>query len=172
MRTVALSGCVLAACVLTVTVLALAQEPRPPGERPSPPQAHERPWESAQPRHLPPPSDLSPMARQLLRERMVRHGKTMSELVQSVIVLDYNEAARLSRDIAEEPRLGRPVSPSDLNAGLPDKFFELQDELHERATHLAEVARTRNGAALAPAFGQLAETCVSCHRVYSMGRTP
>jgi Cytochrome C' len=157
--------------VLLAVAVAAAEEPRPP-ERPLPPQPAQRPWDTAQPRHLPPPSDLSPMARQLLRERMVRHGKTMSDLVQSVIVLDYAEAARLSREIAEEPRLARPLSQSDLNAGLPERFFELQDELHQRANRLSEVARSRNGSALAPAFGQLAETCVSCHRVYSMGRTP
>jgi hypothetical protein len=156
--------------LLLVCAVAVAEEPRPP-ERPLPNQPAARPWEPS-PRHLSPSSELSPMARQLLRERMVRHGKTMSELVHSVILLDYGESFRLSREIAEEPRLARPLQPNDMNASLPDKFFELQDELHERATRLAEAARTRNGSLLAPAFGQLAETCVSCHRVYSTGRTP
>jgi cytochrome c556 len=123
-------------------------------------------------RHLSPPGDLSPAVRQLLHERMARHGRTMSALVQSVIVLDWNESSRLAREIVEEPRLARPISKdaSELNSALPERFFQLQDELRERAQRLGDLARARNGAELPKAFGQLTETCVSCHRIYSMGR--
>jgi hypothetical protein len=105
---------------------------------------------------------------------MARHGKSMSELVQAVIVLDYPRTARLAREIAEEPRLARPLSQNanEVNVSLPEPFFQLQDELRQRAARLAEAARTRGQTELAPAFGQLTETCVSCHRVYSTGRLP
>jgi hypothetical protein len=159
--------------VLIVSVIALGQEPRPihPTERPPPPQPTQRSW-SATEHHLPPPADLSPAVRNLLRERMGRHGKTMSELVQAVIVLDYAQTVRLAREIAEEPQLARPLShdATELNSSLPEEFFQLQQELHMRASSLAEAARTRNGAEMAPAFGKLAETCVACHRTYSTGR--
>jgi hypothetical protein len=163
--------------VICAYALGLAEEPRPshPVEKPLPPENEARPWETTPPaRHLPPPAQLSPAVRSLLHDRMARHGNTMTDLVQSVILLDYDKAARLAREIAEEPRLARPLTKdaSELNAQLPDRFFELQDALHTRASHLAEIARTRNGAELAPAFGQLAETCVSCHRVYEIGRAP
>src|SRR4051794_19641108 len=120
-----------------VCTLGFGQEPRP-GERPTLPPPTQRPGEPL-PRHLAPSAELSQVARQLLRERMVRHGKTMTDLVQAVIVLDYAATARLAAEIAEEPRLARPLSPNDLNASVPDKFFELQDELHQRASTLSEV---------------------------------
>jgi hypothetical protein len=161
------------ALVFVLRAHALGQEPRPP-ERPELPPTSARPFVPPAERHLPPPAQLSPTTRALLHTKMAQHRRDMTDLVMAVILIDYPESARLARSIAEEPRLARPLTKdaTELNTTLPDRYFQLQDELHERAAHLAEVARARNGAELASAFGQLAETCVSCHRVYSMGRMP
>ena len=156
--------------VVICTAIATGQEPRPiqPSERPPPPSQTQRPGMPAE-HHLAPPADLSPTVRRLLHERMGRHAKTMSELVQAVIVLDYPQTERLAHEIGEQPRLARPLSQdaTELNSSLPDEFFRLDDQLRSRASLLADAARMRNGAELATSFGNLAETCVACHRTYS-----
>ena len=77
------------------------------------------------------PSYLRPIARQLLTQRMVRHGRDMLALVEAVLLLDRETAQRLAGEIAAEPRLTRPIAggADDVNAALPERFFVLQDEL-------------------------------------------
>lgn len=114
------------------------------------------------------PSYLSPMARQLLKRRMARHGRDMLTLVQAVLFLDRETTQRLAGELAAEPRLTRPIAggEDDLNASLPERFFVLQDELRSRSLALAEVARKSDDAALAARLGELTQTCVSCHSAY------
>lgn len=111
---------------------------------------------------------LPPQAREVLRSRMERHGAEMTVLMATVVLLDYEAAEALALDIAREPRLGRPM-PSEtdtLNALLPPRFFDLQDQLLQRAEATAAAARLRDDAGLARAFSALGETCVSCHSAY------
>jgi len=114
------------------------------------------------------PSYLSPIARQLLKRRMARHGHDMLTLVQSVLLLDHATTQRLASEFAAEPRLTRPIAggEDDLNAALPERFFVLQDELRSRALSLAEAAKKTDDAALASRLGELTQTCVSCHSTY------
>lgn len=114
------------------------------------------------------PGYLSPMARQLLKRRMGRHGKDMLELVQSVVLLDRDNAGRLATQVAEEPRLTRPIAggEDDLNASLPERFFVLQDELRVKAKSVAEAARKSDDVTLATRTGEMMQTCVGCHSTY------
>jgi cytochrome c556 len=114
------------------------------------------------------PSYLSAIARQLLTQRMVRHGRDMLALVESVLLLDRETTQRLAAEIAAEPRLTRPIAggADDVNAALPERFFVLQDELKSRATDLAEAARLGDDVKLAARLGELTQTCVSCHSTY------
>lgn len=114
------------------------------------------------------PSYLSPLARQLLKQRMARHGKDMLALMEAVLFLDRPTALRLAQDIAEEPRLTRPIAggADDMNAALPERFFVLQDELKSRALSLAQAARGTDNVALAGRLGELTQTCVTCHATY------
>jgi hypothetical protein len=114
------------------------------------------------------PGYLSPLARGLLKRRMARHGQDMLALTQAVIFLDHESTQRLATVIAEEPRLTRPIAggEDDLNAALPERFFVLQDELRSRAKALAEVSRGTDNDSLAARFGELTQTCVSCHSTY------
>jgi cytochrome c556 len=111
---------------------------------------------------------LSPAARALVRQKMAQHSKQMTELVWAVVFLDHRETARIAIAIASEPRLARPTTrdATELNAALPPLYFELQDRLRDRAQNLAVAARTWDGQAVARAYGQVAETCVSCHEAY------
>ena len=114
------------------------------------------------------PSYLSPIARQLLTQRMVRHGRDMLALVEAVLLLDRETTQRLAAEIAAEPRLTRPIAggADDVNAALPERFFVLQDELKSRAVDLAEAARGSDDAKLAARLGEVTQTCVSCHSTY------
>jgi hypothetical protein len=114
------------------------------------------------------PSYLSPLARQLLKKRMARHGRDMVNLVQSVLFLDRETTRRLAAEMAAEPRLTRPIAggENDLNSALPMRFFVLQDELRSRALALGEAALTAKTVDLATRLGELTQTCVSCHSTY------
>jgi hypothetical protein len=117
---------------------------------------------------LPEPDWLPSEAREMLSARMQRHGEEMMLLLVSVMTLSHDDTMQLAEEVAAEPRLGRP-SPGEtdtINARLPARFFELQDQLAERAHAVAAAAKANDDARIVRAYGQLAETCVSCHTVY------
>ncbi|MEW5740328.1 MAG: cytochrome c [Myxococcota bacterium] len=115
------------------------------------------------------PEYLNELARQLLRQRMTRHGKDMTRLVQAVLLLEKDVAKDLAQAIASEPRITRPSpgASDELNSALPEQFFVRQDELRERAKALAQAA-AQGGSddALAVRLGELTRTCVGCHSAY------
>lgn len=131
------------------------------------------------PRKAPPPKDpsapalktpdyLNELARQLLKERMTRHGRDMSRLVQAVVLLERDVAKELAQSIANEPRITRPTpgASDELNTALPEQFFVRQDELRERARALAAAAKSGKDDELAGRLGELMRTCVGCHSAY------
>jgi cytochrome c556 len=114
------------------------------------------------------PTYLSPLARQLLKQRMKRHGTDMLAMLRAVLFLDHESTQRLAAELAAEPRLTRAIAggADDLNAALPERFFVLQDELRSRALDLAAAAKEANDARLAARLGDVTQTCVSCHSTY------
>lgn len=124
--------------------------------------------ETSAQKRLPPPGHFPPTARALLSDRMQHHGQAMSDIVWSVLFLDYDAAADIAEEIASEPQLARPVrrEAGELNSLLPERFFALQEELVLRAKTLARVARTEDAGAIAQAIGELSGTCVRCHATY------
>ena len=126
------------------------------------------PTAAAAPRALPAPAHLPRAARSLLAERMQRHGSAMTDMIWAALFLDYDSAADIAQEIVSEPRLARPLSQdaSELNALLPEAFFQLQDDLATQAAALAEVAPRREPAALSAALSRLTDTCMRCHAAY------
>jgi cytochrome c556 len=114
------------------------------------------------------PDYLNELARQLLKERMARHGKDVSRLVQAVVLLERDVARELAHAIATEPRITRPTpgASDELNSALPEQFFVRQDELRDRSRALAEAAKGKSDDELAARFGDLMRTCVGCHSAY------
>ena len=114
------------------------------------------------------PEWLPHEAREMLGARMDRHGEEMMLLLVSVMTLHHEDTELLAEQVAAEPRLGRPApgEKGTINALLPARFFELQDQLTERAHAIAAAARAKDNGRIVRAYGQLAETCVSCHSVY------
>ncbi len=100
-----------------------------------------------------------------LRPQMKEHGPHMEELVWTVVLLQRDQTRVLSASIAASEKLARPL-PGDLesvNAGVPERFFQLQDDFHARASALHRASKAGNDDEVAAAFGKLAETCVACH---------
>src|SRR5438477_11963766 len=87
-----------------------------------------RPSRTIQP-ELPPPAHIPPAARAILKARMDRHGAQMGDLVSTLLLLDYDGAARVAGAIYDEPTVARPLASDDLNQLLPERFFVLQDQL-------------------------------------------
>jgi len=113
-------------------------------------------------------SALSGAARAALHARMKGHGDDMAHLSMAVVGLRYEEASSRAHQIATEPKMARDFGGdlSSVNAELPSRFFTLQDELSKRASALEAAAKAQDDAALAPAYGRVAEACVACHSQY------
>jgi hypothetical protein len=124
------------------------------------PTAHER---------LADPSGIPEAARQVLRTKMGRHDFQMRAVLSRVVLLDDDGIARAAGEIYDEPALARPVGGDELNQLLPERFFQLQDELKAHAKKLVIASQAHNRAAVADEFAGLARTCVSCHDVYLHG---
>ena len=89
----------------------------------------------------------------------------MVRLVRAVTLLQRDPAKRFATEIANEPRLMRPL-PGDeasFNTGLPERLFVLQDELRSRAQTLVTLSGSGTDAEMASNLGLLMQTCVSCH---------
>jgi hypothetical protein len=84
---------------------------------------------------------------------------------------DSNLGNRRRRRIASDASFSRPLTgdATELNAALPAKFFEEQDQLRARARALAEPSHVLNPYRVAEAYGHLSEACVRCHAVYRQG---
>ncbi|MCA9539045.1 MAG: cytochrome c [Myxococcales bacterium] len=147
--------------LVALTLCAACGAPQPPAEEPVAPPA------AAAPAPLLP--TLQDEVRTLLRPRMARHGKDLADLWGAMRADDRPAVARIARQVAEEPRLARPLGEAaddTLNATVPPAFFEFQDALAARAAALAEAAESDDGARLAPAFNALADACARCHASY------
>jgi len=111
---------------------------------------------------------LPAAARAILVERMGNHRQDMTRLHAAVLFLEHDAARALAEQIAAEPRLARPAdgAAAELNSLVPPRFFELQDELKQRALTVAAAAAKGDDAAIAQAYGALTSTCVRCHAAF------
>jgi hypothetical protein len=123
------------------------------------------------PDRLAPPEYLSGDARAVLRTRMANHARNMGDLTSAIMVLRYPEIRERALAISEEARFARPLSAdaTELNSGLPEKFFTYERELRVLAGALASGAESTNAFAIAEVFGRMSETCVKCHATYRAG---
>ena len=119
-------------------------------------------------RSLPKPERLPATARPLWAHKRQRPGAALRDRLWAGLFHAHQSTREIALEIASEPRLARPVErdATELNALLPDAFFDLQDELLQRATDVAQLAAREDSAALANAIGGLTSTCVRCHAAY------
>ena len=163
----------LAAFIPGLLALACASTGAKPADSPSPTPSAAAPAAAAPSSpgstgSLPEPNWLPTEAREMLSARMDRHGEVMMMLLVSVMTLQHSDTELLAEQVAAEPRIGRPATgeKGTISALLPPRFFTLEDELVDRAHAVANAARANDNGRIVRAYGQLAETCVSCHSVY------
>jgi hypothetical protein len=133
---------------------------------PQPPQRAEMARAVAPPKRKdPPPQPLPGAARALLHGRMVSHARDMGDLVSAIMLLEYPRIHERATAISTEITLARPLTDdaTELAASVPASFFDLQDELRERARTLDLAAQEQSAMHVADAYGRLSETCVRCH---------
>jgi hypothetical protein len=125
------------------------------------------------PQKLEAPVRLPPLARDALHGRMLRHGQQLGALFVDAVLLNRAEVARLAGEIYDEPRLARPLAGDALEGQLPDRFFQLQDELRAGAKRLVAAAAVDAPATkLADELGAFTKTCVACHDAYLHDEPP
>jgi hypothetical protein len=115
------------------------------------------------------PERLSPVVRAVVRGKMSHHGEQLTTLVSRVVVLDYDGIARAAGAMFDEPTLARPAVGDELNAALPERFFQYQEALRVEAKQLVEIAARRDRPRLAESFASLTKTCLQCHSLYLHG---
>ena len=136
-----------------------------------PPQQTQLARAVATPDRAGPPEPLSAPARAILKSRMASHARDMSDLVSAIMILDYKSIGEGADRIAADTNLSRPLThdATELNAALPEKFFERQDELRAQARALAQASRELNPYRVAEVYGHLSEACVRCHADFRPG---
>lgn len=132
---------------------------------PAPPQQTQLGKAMSPPARATDPIYLSPTVRDLLRTRMASHTRDMGEMVAAIMILDYPRIEERARVVVGDVSLSRPITgdATELNAGLPESFFERQDALRAEARDLAEDAHARDARRVAADYGHLSEACVRCH---------
>lgn len=118
---------------------------------------------------LPAPDNVSAATRAEVRDRMGRHGNTMSNLVRALVLLDRPTIATLAGRIADEEVVARVEGGGDdkLRVLLPKAFFEEERSLQTNARDLAAAAASKQSDnELADKFSAVAKTCVTCHSIY------
>lgn len=115
---------------------------------------------------LPAPTRIPPAARQVIRTKMNRHENQMRSLLSRAVLLDDDGVARIAGEIFDEPALARPLTGSELNGLLPERFFVLQDEIKSRARRVVVASQRRDHAALADEIAGVMKGCIACHDAY------
>ncbi len=142
-----------------VSLSCASQEPN------QPPQMAQLSRALTPPERPDPPEPLSNQAKAILHDRMSSHAEDMSDLVSAIMLLEYSRIIGRADKIADDVNLSRPLShdASELNSGLPEKFFVRQDDLKAAARELGAAGRSANPYKVAAAYGHVSETCVRCH---------
>jgi hypothetical protein len=109
----------------------------------------------------------APLEQGITRARMGRHGAGLMGLARSVVLLDLETTARLARQIDDDEAIAVGLGAVPPDRGDPGESFQaLAAELRTRAGRLADEAGRKNDLGVADTFGELARTCVRCHRLY------
>lgn len=151
---------------VSLLIGACAKEPTAPP--PEPPARAAITMESIAPlrsHHLEPAGDISDEARTRLSERMQDHGTTATDLLFSVVLLDYDGTSRIARRIADGPEQTPDFAETDalLRSEFPETFFDLEATLREDALRLVTAAEANDADLVAKEYSTMVNSCVECH---------
>ncbi len=117
---------------------------------------------------LPMPPDVVPApndGRAVVQRRMNRHGAALMELTLAVTLLQRDTIARAAAEIGTDT--GLPSMPAGAAETPAQRNFRyLETVLRQRTGTLAKASQTGDNAALATAFGNMMQVCISCHSLY------
>ncbi len=113
---------------------------------------------------LPLPADVED-GRSVVQRRMSKHGASLMELTLAVTLLQRKTIAEAATRIGSDT--GLPVMPPSATETQAQRNFRyLEAVLRERTATLAKASSTGDNAALATAFGNMMQACISCHSLY------
>jgi hypothetical protein len=119
---------------------------------------------SAADKVLPLPADI-PDGRSVVQRRMSKHGASLMELTLAVTLLQRKTIAEAATRIGSDT--GLPVLPPGPTETPSQRNFRfLEAVLRERTATLAQASKNGDNAALATAFGNMMQACISCHSLY------
>jgi hypothetical protein len=115
---------------------------------------------------LPAPTEaVSSDGRSVVQRRMSKHGASLMELTLAVTLLQRKTIAEAATRIGSDT--GLPVMPPGPTETQSQRNFRfLEATLRERTTTLAKASSNGDNAALATAFGNMMQVCISCHSLY------
>ncbi|MBK7861963.1 MAG: cytochrome c [Archangiaceae bacterium] len=111
------------------------------------------------------PEKVTARVRDALKRKMKNHSKDFSSMPLHIVLADFAAVERASLGIMNEPRLDKAAAGDDLS-GLAGPYFQLQDQLRERAGALNKAAQGKDVSAMTTALGSVMETCATCHLIY------
>jgi hypothetical protein len=118
---------------------------------------------------LRPSAALSSEVRRSIRLEMTGHGREMTNLLWTVLLLDYSGASASAQRIAAASERLPHAKDGGARAELPERFVALQRELKTQLKGVQRATDQRSSRLLTEAFGRLSRTCVSCHAFYMYG---
>lgn len=107
--------------------------------------------------------NVSEGSRVFLKSKMKNHIKDMKELSIAVATIRAAEVQRLAQGIANTPRLDKNTGAANQ---LPDRFFELQEELKKNAQALSDAGKDNNMDGMLTGYQNLVSTCMQCHAAF------
>jgi hypothetical protein len=115
---------------------------------------------------VPPPTEaVSGDGRSVVQRRMSKHGASLMELTLAVTLLQRKTIAEAATRIGSDT--GLPVMPPGAAETQSQRNFRfLEATLRKRTTTLAHASSNGDNAALATAFGNMMQVCISCHSLY------
>lgn len=129
----------------------------------------------AEPHAEPPKVELSPDLLDLLRAEMAEVSKGMQVLVVALASADWPAVGATSAKIRASYILAQQLTPgqsAELERALPERFKQLDADLHARAARLEAAADARDAELAAFHYSRLVESCVACHSAYAVNRFP
>jgi cytochrome c556 len=103
--------------------------------------------------------------RSVVQRRMSKHGASLMELTLAVTLLQRKTVAEAATRIGSDT--GLPVMPPGPSETPSQRNFRfLEAVLRERTATLAKASSNGDNAALATAFGNMMQACISCHSLY------
>jgi cytochrome c556 len=118
---------------------------------------------------------LSPELLNLLRDEMREIAGGVQAMALSIATADWKSIQETSAKIRASYIMEKKLTSAQaraLEAGLPERFKELDAAFHQRAEKLGAAAAAQDAELVAFQYSRLLESCTVCHSEYAKSRFP